>query len=152
MSKSNMNTSEYALEKKSEEVKDFFDKYSATGEPEWTRDSVIPFDDVVLSERHYHTENTESAPALISYRISDDDIRNNVSVALYGHAEIDASDVSVEVSHGIVTLVGVVQTLLEKKIAQMTTERLPGVLAVNNKIIIQNPKTKGLVMGHSPVP
>lgn len=141
MSKSTLNTSNYAIEKKSEEVKDFFDEYSPT-----------PFNDVVLSERHYHTGNTESAPAVISYRRSDDDIRNNVSVALYGHAEIDASDVSVEVSHGIVTLVGEVQTRLEKKVAQTTTERLPGVLAVKNNIIIQNPKTKGLVMGHSPVP
>ncbi len=148
-----MNESRYAREGQTEEDKDFFDKYSATGESEWSRGSVTPFDDdVVLSERHYHTGKDYSGVGPLNYQRSDERILDDVSDALYTNSELDASDVEVEVKNGIVTLKGEVETRLDKKIAEMTAERLPGVIDVENHIIIQNPKTKGLMMNHTPVP
>jgi hypothetical protein len=148
-----MNDSRYAPHGKSEEDKDFFDKYSATGESEWTRGSVTPFeDDVVLRERHYHTGRDYSGVGPLNYKRSDERIRDDVSDALYSSPEIDASDIEVDVKNGIVTLKGEVQSRLQKKIAEMTAERLPGVVDIDNLIIIQNPKTKGLMMSHTPVP
>lgn len=147
-----MNESRYARDGKSEEDKDFFDKYSATGESEWSRGSVTPFDDdVVLRERHYHTGRDYSGVGPLNYKRSDERIRDDVSDALYSSPEIDASDVEVEVKNGIVILKGEVETRLDKKIVEMTAERLPGVIDIDNQLVIQNPKTKGLMM-NSPVP
>ncbi len=148
-----MNESKYVRGEKSEEDKDFFDKYSPTGESEWTRGSVTPFDDdVVLRERHYHTGKDYNGVGPLNYQRSDEKIHDDVSDALYSNAEVDASDIEVAVKNGIVILNGAVETRLEKQIAEMTAERLPGVIDVDNHIVIQNPKKKGLMMSHTPVP
>lgn len=163
-----MNESRYSRDNYTEEDKDFFDKYSPTGQSEWSRGSVTPFDDdVVLSERHYqlgrsHFEGrsqfsreiqkdyTGKGPS--NYRRSDERIQDDTSDALYRCAEVDASDIEVSVKAGIVTLSGTVETRIDKKVAELTVERIPGVVDVDNRIIIESPKRKGLMMDHSPVP
>jgi hypothetical protein len=45
-----------------------------------------------------------------------------------------------------------VETRLDKKVAEMTVEPIPGVIDIDNRLTIQNPKQKGLMMDHSPVP
>lgn len=153
-----MNESRYSRDRGTEEDKDFFDKYSASGESEWSRGSVTPFeDDNVLSERHYHVESLEqrrnhAGKGPINYKRSDDRIHDDVSDALYRCAEVDASDIEVSVKDGIVSLKGTVEDRISKKVAEMTVERLPGVIDVDNELVIENPRKRGLMMDHTPVP
>src|SRR4051812_38905333 len=119
-----MNESSYSRDRNTEEDKEFFDKYSASGESEWTRGSVTPFDDdVVLSERHYHLGHTNygvesqfskeikkdfTGVGPLNYRRTDERIHDDVADALYRCIELDASDIEVNVKNGIVTLEGTV--------------------------------------------
>lgn len=147
-----MNESRYSRDGNTEEDKDFFDKYSTTGESEWSRGAVTPFeDDIVLSERHYHGKGYEGVGP-VNYRRADERIMDDCSDALYQCAEVDASDIELTVTDGVVSLNGTVENRLEKKIAEMTVERLPGVVDVQNLLTIESPRRKGLVMDHTPVP
>lgn len=164
-----MNDARYSTDGRTEEDKDFFDKYSPTGESEWSRGSVSTQfeDDTVLSERHYQLgQTTYDRPSQFSrslrkdftgkgpsnYRRSDERIHDDASDALYKCAELDASDIEVKVSGGVITLSGTVEARLDKKIAEMTVERIPGVIDVDNQLVIENPSRKGLMMDHTPVP
>lgn len=163
-----MNESRYSRDGGTEEDKDFFDKYSPTGQSEWSRGSVTPFeDDTVLSERHYNLGHTTydrpsqfsrsikkdySGVGPANYRRSDERIYDDSSDALYKCAEVDASDIEVSVHEGIVTLKGTVESRIEKKVAEMTVERMPGVKDIDNRLVIENPRRKGLMMDHTPVP
>lgn len=150
-----MNSARYSTDRRTEEDKEFFDKYSPTGESEWSRGSVTPFDDdVVLSERHYHQglKKDYSGIGPANYRRSDERIQDDASDALYRCAEVDASDIEVSVTEGIITLSGFVESRIQKKVAEMTVERIPGVIDINNQLVIESPKRKGLMMDHSPVP
>ncbi len=150
-----MNGSSYSRDRSTEEDKEFFDKYSPTGESEWSRGSVTPFDDdIVLSERHYHQglKRDYSGVGPANYKRSDLRIHDDASDALYRCAEVDASDIEVTVKEGIVTLSGFVETRIDKKVAEMTVERVPGVIDIDNRLVIESPKRKGLMMNHTPVP
>jgi len=162
-----MNESRYSRDRQTEEDKDFFDKYSPTGQSEWSLGSVTPFDDdVVLSERHYQLGHTNfqrsqfsrdiqkdhSGKGPVNYRRSDERVQDDCSDALYRCIELDASDIDVSVKDGVITLSGEVESRLDKKIAEMTVERIPGVVDVDNRLIIQSPKRRGLMMDHTPVP
>ncbi len=153
-----MNESRYSRDQSTEEDKDFFDKYSPSGESEWTLGSVTPFDDEsVLSERHYNIESLEerrnhTGKGPMNYQRSDERIHDDAQSALYSCAEVDASDIEVSVANGIVTLQGTVEDRISKKVAEMAVERLPGVIDVENNLVIENPRKRGLMMNHSPVP
>lgn len=143
---------EYSTEKSSEEDKDFFDKYSATGESEWSRGSTIPFDDEkVLIERHYNLGSLEQRNGSSQFsRIiprgeaeearhlhrKDEWIREDVRNALYNQAEIDATEIEVNVLEGVVSLSGKVENRLAKKIAETTAEKCLGVVEVKNSLKI----------------
>jgi hypothetical protein len=159
-----MNESRYSRDRNTEEDKDFFDKYSATGESEWSRGTMSPFeDDTVLSERHYNIgHRLLNKPSQFSrtlqkdfsglgpsnYKRSDERIQDDSSDALYRCSEVDASDIEVSVKDGVVTLSGAVDSRIQKKVAEMTVERIPGVVDVDNRLVIER---RGLVMD-SPVP
>lgn len=163
-----MNESRYSRDRSTEEDKDFFDKYSPTGQSEWSRGSVTPFDDdVVLSERHYHLGHSNfegrsqfsreihkdyTGVGPLNYKRADERIQDDSSDALYRNAELDASDIEVSVKDGIVTLSGTVETRIDKKVAELTVERIPGVVDVDNRLIIESPKRLGLVRDYTPVP
>jgi hypothetical protein len=163
-----MKESRYSRDRNTEEDKDFFDKYSPTGESEWSRGSTTPFDnDVVLSERHYQLGHTTyDRPSQFSrtiprdytgigplnYRRSDERIFEDCSDALYRAPEVDASDIEVSVKEGIVTLRGTVETRVQKKVSEMILDGLPGVKDINNLLIIENPRRKGLISDPSPLP
>ena len=163
-----MNESQYSRDRYTEEDKDFFDKYSPTGQSEWSRGSVTPFDDdVVLSERHYHLAHSNfegrsqfsrevhkdyTGKGPVNYKRSDIRIQDDSSDALYRCSELDASDIEVAVKEGVVILSGTVETRVDKKVAELTVERIPGVVDVDNRLVIESPKRKGLVSNFSPVP
>ena len=152
----------YAQYGSSDEDRDYFDKYSVTGESEWSRGSTVPFDsDEVLSERHYYLgaleerrssqfsreiprgNHTGKGPK--GYRRSDERIQDDVSDALYRCYEVDATEIEVAVTEGVVTLRGQVDSRISKKAAEMTIENLPGVRDVKNELVITRREPQGLV-------
>lgn len=141
------------------------DKYSVTGESEFSRESTIPYDqDEVLSVRHYHLgdhshrgkerikvreeEGTLSNQRYVDfrgrgpkgYRRSDSLIKDDVSEALYRSSEVDASGIEVFVHEGKVTLKGFVTSRPQKKNAEATVEHMAGVEDVFNELRIHNPE------------
>lgn len=163
-----MNESKYSRDSSTEEDKEFFDKYSPTGESEWSRGSVTPFeDDVVLSERHYQLGHTSydrpsqfsrtivkdfTGVGPLNYQRSDIRIFDDVSDALYRCPDVDASDIEVNVRNGIVTLSGTVASRVEKKVAEMSIEPIPGVIDIENLLVIERPRRRGLINDYSPMP
>ncbi len=135
---------DYSRDKSSEEDKDFFDKYSATGESEWTRGSTVPFDDEkVLIERHYNLgslEQRQEGPQFEGdgrhLHRKDPWIQEDVRNALLNQAEIDATEIEVAVKDGVVTLSGNVENRLAKKIAETAAEKCLGVVEVKNDLKI----------------
>lgn len=150
------------------------DKYSETGESEFSRESTIPYDqDEVLSVRHYnlaplenhgrqkirtreHKDEPTYSPSMRGkgprgYRRSDTMIKDDVSEALYRSTKVDASHIEVFVKDGYVTLKGKVDTREQKKIAESTLENLVGVEDVYNELRIlgdnhtNQPNKNGLI-------
>lgn len=130
----------YSPDDASEEDKDFFDKYSATGESEWSRGSTVPFDDEkVLIERHYNLggvipsqgEKETSHP-----HRKDEWIKEDVRNSLFNLAEIDATEIEIDVKEGVVTLTGKIANRLSKKIAETAAEKCVGVVEVKNELQI----------------
>lgn len=68
------------------------------------------------------------------YRRSDDRIYEEVCEALQDDPTVDASDIGVKVQDGIVTLEGKARDRMEKRVAEIVTVEIPGVLDVRNEI------------------
>ena len=155
------NSNNYSQDRDTMENYNVNDKYSETGESEFSRESTIPFDqDEVLSERHYNfgpdehlgkqrvrSRERRSEPSTFTpnyrgrgpkgYRRSDDLIKDDVSEALYRSTQVDASYIEVFVDKGIVTLKGTVDTRDQKRLAEFAIERLAGVDDVYNELKVR---------------
>lgn len=153
--------SNYSNDRNSQENYNNNDKYSETGESEFSRESTIPYDqDEVLSERHYNLSAVEDLGKRFirrreeripenktpvsyrgrgpkGYRRTDDMIKEDVSEALYRSSEVDASYIEVFVKDGHVTLKGTVDSRNQKKLAERTIENLAGVDDVYNELRIR---------------
>lgn len=70
------------------------------------------------------------------YKRSDDRIYEEVCEALQDDPTLDASEIGVKVEEGIVTLEGKAHGRMEKRMAEMITIDVPGVLDVRNEIVI----------------
>lgn len=68
------------------------------------------------------------------YRRSDERIFEEVCDRLAQHAQIDASDMEVEVHEGEVTLKGTVEDRRIKRMAETSVEAIPGVVDVHNRL------------------
>ncbi|MCU0636022.1 MAG: BON domain-containing protein [Gemmatimonadaceae bacterium] len=68
---------------------------------------------------------------------SDDRIRDEVNEALARHAEIDASEIDVEVNQGEITLSGTVSDRESKRLAEDVAEHVFGVQEVHNHLRIK---------------
>lgn len=153
----------YSQDGSTEENINHSDKYTESGESEYTRESTIPFDQSeVLSERHYtwsplelygrkHLRRRELLPAPQesfrgrgpkNYRRSDEKIKDDVSECLYRCTDVDASDIEILVSDGIVTLRGTVKTREQKKRAEAVIEHIAGVIDVLNEIHLKETAIK----------
>jgi osmotically-inducible protein OsmY len=73
-----------------------------------------------------------------NYKRSDERIREDVSEALYRHPYIDASDIEVTVSEGVVTLSGTVHERAMKRMSEDEAEKISGVKDVNNSIRVSD--------------
>jgi hypothetical protein len=72
------------------------------------------------------------------YRRSDERIREEISDRLMTHPDIDASDIELHVSGGIVTLSGTVEDRHEKRLAEYITEDVLGVDDVENRLKVRH--------------
>ncbi len=153
------NPNNYSQDRNSQEDYNFSDKYSVTGESEFSRESTIPYDqDEVLSERHYtfgslenvarkHSRSREPRSEPLSdyrgrgpkgYRRSDETIREDACEALYRSSEVDARDIEISVEKGIVTLKGFTQSRHQKRMAEAAIENLAGIEDVYNEIRVRS--------------
>lgn len=153
------NPNNYSQDRDSQEDYNFSDKYSVTGESEFSRESTIPYDqDEVLSERHYTFGSLENIARKQSrsreprtdpltnyrgrgpkgYRRSDESIQEDACEALYRSSEVDATNIEVFVHKGIVTLKGFVEDRNQKKMAESAIENLSGIDDVYNELRVKN--------------
>jgi hypothetical protein len=153
------NPNNYSQDRDSQEDFNVNDKYSVTGESEFSRESTVPYDqDEVLAERHYTFGSLENISRKRSrareprsepitdhrgrgpkgYRRSDETIKEDVSEALYRSSEVDASEIEVKVENGIVTLKGFIDDRNQKRLAEATIENLAGIEDVYNDLRIRN--------------
>lgn len=68
------------------------------------------------------------------YQRSDERIMEDVNEELTRHPSIDASDITVQVNHGEVTLTGTVESREAKRVAEDVAERCSGVKEVQNQL------------------
>lgn len=71
------------------------------------------------------------------YQRSDERIREDVNEELWQSGEIDATDISVQVTNGVVTLDGEVETREQKSLAEDIAEFAPGVREVHNNLHVK---------------
>lgn len=71
------------------------------------------------------------------YVRSDERIKEDVSDALTEHPAIDASDVEVEVKHGVIMLTGTVATRQEKRLAEDVLENVLGMKDITNHLRVK---------------
>ncbi len=72
------------------------------------------------------------------FSYSDEDIRRDISRALYEHGEIDASDIDVQVKNGEVTLTGTVDSRSTKnQIEELIEDEIHGVKDLNNQVRVK---------------
>ena len=164
----------YSSDQESQENNNPDERYSITGESQYSRDSTIPFDeDEVLSERHYffgplnvhgrkivrsrepRSESSDKqnfrGKGPKGYKRLDQLIKDDACEALYRNTEVDASDIEVFVDHGRVTLKGIVKTRNQKKMAERAVVNLAGVSDVFNEISLKSnhnsikPSPRGLI-------
>jgi hypothetical protein len=74
-----------------------------------------------------------------NYQRSDERIKEDVSHRLTQHGNLNASDIEVNVKDGVVTLTGTVDSHQAKRMAEKTTDTVPGVKDVQNQLTIQQP-------------
>ncbi|AZZ36638.1 hypothetical protein CIK05_07490 [Bdellovibrio sp. qaytius] len=72
------------------------------------------------------------------YQRSEERIREDVCEALAAHTHIDASEIEVEVSDGMVTLSGTVESRQTKRLAEQAVERVRGVKDIHNQLQISS--------------
>ena len=70
---------------------------------------------------------------------SDSDIRRDVEDELRWDPDIDATDIAVSVSNGVVTLAGFVRSYMQKYHADSDAKRVAGVLGVANDLEVRLP-------------
>jgi osmotically-inducible protein OsmY len=70
---------------------------------------------------------------------SDSDIRRDVEDELRWDPDIDATDIAVNVSNGVVTLTGFVRSYMQKYQAETNAKRVAGVVAVANDLEVRLP-------------
>ncbi|HKP30296.1 MAG TPA: BON domain-containing protein [Gemmatimonadales bacterium] len=81
------------------------------------------------------------------YQRSDERIREDVSEALSRHGHIDASEITVEVRGGEVTLTGTVDNRDAKREAERAVENEPGVKEVQNQLRVQQKRAESQSQG-----
>jgi osmotically-inducible protein OsmY len=90
-----------------------------------------------INRQEYDQQRSFMGKGPKGYKRSDDRIYEEVCELLTRNPEIDATEIGVRVSEGIVTLEGKVPGRRAKRLAEEIIEDLPGVLEVKNEISAQ---------------
>ncbi len=72
------------------------------------------------------------------YRRSDERIQDDIVFRLYQHGWIDAREIAVEVSDGVVTLRGIVDDRRQRRLAEDLAAAVLGVIDVNNDLKVRS--------------
>jgi hypothetical protein len=72
------------------------------------------------------------------YRRSDERIKEDISDRLMTHPDIDASDIDVAVTNGVVTLTGTTEDRHEKRLAEYIAEDVVGIDDVENRLKVRH--------------
>jgi HSP20 family molecular chaperone IbpA len=76
------------------------------------------------------------------YKRSDDRINEEVCEILFRNPMVDASDIDVDVTDGLVTLSGSVETRYEKREAERSIENVSGVMDIQNELHLSGAEYK----------
>ncbi|MES2526242.1 MAG: BON domain-containing protein [Bdellovibrionota bacterium] len=90
--------------------------------------------DTWVNQSEYNEQRNFMGKGPRGYQRTDDRIYEEVCEALLDDPTVDASDIGVKVEEGIVTLEGKARDRMEKRVAEMITVEIPGVLDVRNEI------------------
>lgn len=71
--------------------------------------------------------------------ISKEEIKKNIVDQLFWDARVDASEIAVELTDGVVLLTGVVPTFLARNAAEQDAWAVPGVNSIRNEIYVRFP-------------
>jgi len=71
------------------------------------------------------------------YQRSDERIREEINEQMMWHGDLDASNIEVQVSNGVVTLTGTVDNRWDKRMAEDLAEQMRGVHDVHNQIQVR---------------
>jgi BON domain len=126
-----MDSSRYSNDPRSEEDSNFFDKYSSTGDGQFSIDESFPLDSEVSADRHYDNSLVTEPKNL---RKSDNVIYEEICELFMQTPKIDATEVDVSVQDGDVTLKGFVDNSAVKALAETLSQQIPGVHGVFNKL------------------
>lgn len=112
--------------------------YEQMDRPSYERDTAGRRD--YSSERSWSSqaEGLHAGKGPKGYQRSEERIREDVCDALEAHAHIDASEVEVEISEGIVTLTGSVESRQAKRLAEQAVETVRGVKDIHNQLQIMS--------------
>jgi hypothetical protein len=72
------------------------------------------------------------------YRRSDERIKEEISDRLMTHPDIDASDIDIAVTNGVVTLTGTTEDRHEKRLAEYIAEDVVGIDDVENRLKVRH--------------
>jgi hypothetical protein len=93
----------------------------------------------VVEEDIWYIPGSQTGRGSKNYQRSDERIKEDVSHRLTQHGNLNASDIEVNVKDGVVTLTGTVDSRQAKRMAEKTTDTVPGVKDVQNQLTIQQP-------------
>jgi osmotically-inducible protein OsmY len=82
--------------------------------------------------------------------VPDDKLVQNVSTAILRDVTLDGYDVNVKAKNGVITLVGTVDSYLEKGDAEDIASRPKGVLEVTNNLVVRHPMWVSYDLGYDP--
>jgi osmotically-inducible protein OsmY len=77
------------------------------------------------------------------YKRSDDRVKEDINDHLTWHGGVDATDITVTVKNGEVTLEGTVSDRYQKRMAEDVAEQVQGVNEVQNRLRVKNENTSG---------
>lgn len=90
-----------------------------------------------------YTRSQETGRGPKGYRRSDERLREDVCEALSHHRDIDASEVEVNVSEGVLTLTGTVEHRQMKRAIEDIVDHISGITDVKNEIKVQSQISRG---------
>lgn len=112
---------------------DFSERTGGRGSPEWQGYAPAPFVADWQQRGGFHGRGPKG------YTRSDERIREDVCERLSGDDEVDATEVTVRVQSGEVTLEGSVPTRHMKRVATYIAENISGVQDVHNVVRVSKP-------------